>query len=176
MRVGSSPPVWQTGDSQRKLESRSGTRRKPKAATADGESRMLGTCRAEESAPGVSRQLVAGLAGGRTPAQVGRSATGRTEARSKRRKSSACHRSSRRTEHRSEPEGWPTVEPEVEQPTQVGGLTPAQPEEGAAARAAGFAAGVAEGCNTGCTTDSSRSFSGWCSVRGSSEVTQTTAR
>lgn len=64
MRVGRSPPVWQTGGGQRKLESRSSKRRKLKAATTTGESRKLGTSRAEGSAPGVSRQLVAGLAGG----------------------------------------------------------------------------------------------------------------
>jgi len=156
MRVGSSPPVWQTGDSQRKLESRSGKRRKLKAATTAGESRWLGTSRAEGSAPDVSRQLVAGLAGGRTPTQVGRLATGRAEAQCKRRKPGACHRSSRRTEHRSEPEGWPPVEPDVEQPTQVGGSKPAQPEDEVASESWRPASGVARGRNTGCTTDSSR--------------------
>jgi len=154
MRVGSSPPVWQTGDGQRKLESRSSTRRKLKAATTTGESRKLGTSRAEGSAPDVSRQLVAGLAGGRTPTQVGRLATGRTEAQCKRRKPGACHRSSRRTEHRSEPEGWPPVEPDVEQPTQVGGSKPAQPEDEVASESWRPASGVARGRNTGCTTDS----------------------
>jgi hypothetical protein len=156
MRVGRSPPVWQTGGGQRKLESRSSKRRKLKAATTTGESRKLGTSRAEGSAPGVSRQLVAGLAGGGTPTQVGRLAAGRTEVRSKRRKSDACHRSSRRTEHRSEPESWPPVEPEVEQLTQVGGSKPAQPEDGVASESWGPAAGGAGGRNTGCTTDSSR--------------------
>jgi hypothetical protein len=74
--------------------------------------------------------VIAGLAGGATPTQVGSLAASRSEVRSMRREPNACHRPSQARKHRSEPEGWPAVEPEVTQPTQVGGAKPAQPEEG----------------------------------------------
>ena len=67
--------------------------------------------------------------------QVERVATGRSEERNSRCESEVCSRSSRRTRNRSEPEGWPPVEPECRALTQVRATVPAQPEEPAPAKA-----------------------------------------
>jgi hypothetical protein len=83
--------------------------------------------------------------------QVERVTTGRSEVRNSRCESEVCSRSSRRTRNRSEPEGWPPVEPECRRLTQVGSYVPAQPEEPSASESWRAATGVAGGRNTGRT-------------------------
>jgi hypothetical protein len=104
MRVGGSPPVWQKGAAgERKLAGCSSGRRKPEPATTDGASRRLFKPAELKDDVRCESEVIAGLAGGWTPTQVGRSAASRQEVRSARREPSACHRSSQAGKHRSEP-------------------------------------------------------------------------
>jgi len=83
MRVGGSPPVWQKGATgERKLAGCSGRRRKPEAATTDGESRRLFEPAELKDDARCESGVIAGLAGGWTPTQVGRLAASRQEVRS----------------------------------------------------------------------------------------------
>ena len=99
----------------------SSRRRKPEVATADGESRKLNEPAELKDDARCESGVIAGLAGGRTPTQVGRSAASRSEARSTAAKA-GCLPPSRARRENTDPSrrGWPAVEPESGQSTQVG--------------------------------------------------------